>query len=110
METSYGATRDGPDDTVLVVVLLDGGGKGAGHAHAVATHQEWLLNAILVGERRSHGLGILGAELEDLRHLDAARAGEGRAAVRAGSPATTVMRSSHASASKSRPGQAPVKW
>ena len=61
-----------PHDAVLVVVLLDDGGERARDAHAVAAHDERLLGAVLVGEGRAHGLGVLRAELEDLRDLDAA--------------------------------------
>jgi hypothetical protein len=37
--------------------------------------------AVLVREGGAHGLGVLGAELEDLAHLDAARALEGTPAL-----------------------------
>ena len=61
-------------------MLLDDGGKGTRHADTVATHEEGLLNAVLIGEGGAHGVGVLGAELEGLAHLDAAGAGEGLAA------------------------------
>ena len=69
---------------MLVVVLLHDGSKRAGHAHAVATHDERLLFAVLVHKGGTHGLGILGAQLEDLGDLDAASSRERLAAVRAG--------------------------
>ena len=69
---------------MLVVVLLHDGCKRAGHAHAVATHDERLLFAVLVHKGGTHGLGILGAQLEDLGDLDAASSRERLAAVRAG--------------------------
>ena len=69
---------------MLVVVLLHDGSKRAGHAHAVATHDERLLLAVLIHKGGTHGLGVLGAQLEDLRDLDAAGSGERLAAVRAG--------------------------
>ena len=72
-----------PDHAVLVVMLLDDGGQGAGHAHAVAAHDERLLLAVLVHEGGVHGAGVLVAELEHLRDLDAARALELHAALRA---------------------------
>ena len=72
---------DGPDDAVLVVVLLDHGGQGARDADAVAAHDEVLLGSVLVGEGRAHRLGVLGAELEDLADLDAASALERAAAL-----------------------------
>ena len=69
---------------MLVVVLLHDGSKRTGHAHAVTTHDERLLLAVLVHKSGTHGLGILGAQLEDLGDLDAASSGERLAAVRAG--------------------------
>jgi hypothetical protein len=68
-----GRNCHGPDDAVLVVVLLDDGRQRAGDADAVAAHLEGLLDAVLVGEGGAHGLGVLGAQLEDLAHLDATR-------------------------------------
>ena len=72
-----------PDHAVLIVVLLDDGGQGAGHAHAVAAHDERLLLAVLVHKGGVHGAGVLVAKLEHLRDLDAARALELHAALRA---------------------------
>ena len=51
---------------MLVVVLLHDGGQRAGDADAVAAHEERALHAVLVSEGGAHGLGVLGAELEDL--------------------------------------------
>ena len=79
-----GSHGDGPADAVLVIVLLDDGGQRARDAHAVAAHDERLLLAVLVHEGGAHGLGVLRAQLEDLRDLDAAGGREGLAAVRAG--------------------------
>ena len=64
-------------------MLLDDGSQGAGHAHAVATHDERLLLAVLVHEGGVHGTRVLVAELEHLRDLDAARTLELHAALRA---------------------------
>ena len=69
---------------MFVVVLLHNGSKRAGHTNAVATHDERLLLAVLVHKGGTHGLGVLGAQLEDLRDLDAAGSRERLAAVRAG--------------------------
>ena len=69
---------------MLVVVLLHDGSERTGHAHAVATHDERLLLAVLVHKGGTHGLGVLGAQLEDLGDLDAAGSRERLAAVRAG--------------------------
>ena len=77
--------RDGarPDNAVLVIVLLDGGGHRAADADTVAAHVEWLFFALLVEERRAHGCAVLRAEREDLAGLDAARHLHRCAAVRA---------------------------
>ena len=69
---------------MLVVVLLHDGSERTGHAHAVATHDKRLLLAVLVHKGGTHGLGVLGAQLEDLGNLDAASSRERLAAVRAG--------------------------
>ena len=69
---------------MFVVVLLHDGSKRAGHTNAVATHDERLLLAVLVHKGGTHGLGVLGAQLEHLRDLDAAGSRERLAAVRAG--------------------------
>ena len=66
---------------MLVVVLLHDGSKRAGHTNAVATHDKRLLLAVLIHKGGTHGLGILGAQLEDLGDLDTASSGEGLAAV-----------------------------
>ena len=51
-----GRDGDGPDDAVLVVVLLHDGGIGARHAHAVAAHLEGSLLAVGVEEGGMQGL------------------------------------------------------
>ena len=75
--------RERPRDAVLVVVLLHDGRHGARHAHAVAAHEERLLGTVFRHERGAHGLRVLVAQLEHLRHLDAARALQRQAALRA---------------------------
>ena len=74
----------GPHNAVLVVALLNGGRHAARHAHAIAAHDERLLDAVFVHERDAHGLGVLRAELENLTGFDAACNGKGLAALRAG--------------------------
>ena len=66
--------RDGfrQHDAALVVALLDGSGDHAGHADAVAAHGQRLRLAVLVEHGGVHGFGVLGAELEDVTHLDTA--------------------------------------
>ena len=65
--------RDGrrEDDAVVVVVLLDGRGQGAGYADAVAAHNHVLLLSVLIEIGAVHGLGVLGAELEEMADLNA---------------------------------------
>ena len=62
-------------------MLLHDGGHHARDADAVAAHEEGLLNSVLVHEGGAHGLGVLGAELEDLGDLDAAGVVHGLAAL-----------------------------
>jgi hypothetical protein len=54
--TVNGAMRVGPDDAALVVVLLDGGGRQARDADAVAAHLEGLRLAVFVEEGGVHAL------------------------------------------------------
>jgi hypothetical protein len=74
----------GEDDAAFVVALLDGGADDAGHADAVAAHDQ------VPGTCRSRpgiwrqGLGVFGAELEDVAHLDAPAQVQAALAVRAG--------------------------
>jgi len=65
-----------PDDSALIVVLLDGSTDNAGHPDAVAAHLEVLRLAVDIEEARIHGLRILVAEIEHMTHLDAALDGE----------------------------------
>ena len=69
---------------MLVVVLLHDGSERARHANAIATHDKRLLLAVLVHKGGTHGLGVLGAQLEDLGDLDTASSRQRLAAVRAG--------------------------
>src|SRR5690606_3313643 len=65
--------RNRPDDAVLVVAGLDDGGHDAGEPDAVGPHMHGNVLAVLTGHRGTHGLGIFGAEVEDLPDLDAPR-------------------------------------
>ena len=69
-------------DAVAVVVLLDAGRDHAGDADAVTAHDGGLFLAVLVEINGVEGLGILGAELEDVAHFDAL--GEGHRLAAAG--------------------------
>ena len=66
----------GPNDAFGIVVLLDGGGRQAGDANAVATHLEVLGLAVIGQKRGAHGLAVLGAEVKNMTHLDAALDGQ----------------------------------
>src|ERR1700722_19244065 len=61
-----------PQDALGVVVDLDDGGHGALDADAVAAHDRPDRLAVRAGHPALHGLGVLGAELEDVAALDAA--------------------------------------
>src|SRR4029079_1259692 len=64
--------RTRPGDALLVGVLLDGRRGDARRADAVGAHPDELLAARLVEIRRAEGLGVSGAELEDVPHFDRA--------------------------------------
>ena len=66
--------RDGvrPDNTVVIVVLFDGGGDDTRHADAIAAHRHGNKAAVLTLAGGLHGLAVPGAELEDVAHLDTA--------------------------------------
>src|SRR6476659_4647964 len=76
--------RERPDDPVLVVVLLDHRSNRALEADPVRAHDERLLLAVLVDERRLERRGVTRAELEDVADLDRRRERERATAVRAG--------------------------
>src|SRR6476661_6817860 len=64
----------GPDDSLVVVVLLDGRGDDARDADAVAAHLHGLRLALLVDVIHAHLRRVRGAQLEHVSHFDAARA------------------------------------
>src|SRR5436305_13750077 len=63
---------DRPDDALVVVVHLDGGGHGALDADAVAAHDRLDRLAVRAGHPDVQSVGVLVAELEDVPDLDAA--------------------------------------
>src|SRR5918992_789456 len=75
----------GPRDALLVGVLLDRGGHDARGPDAVRAHPDQLLLALLVEVAGAERLGVPGAELEDVAHLDR-RLDLDRRALRAGVP------------------------
>src|SRR5437763_5223751 len=62
--------RSGPDDSLLVVVLLDDRRDYAARADPVAAHHERLLGSVLVEELRLEGNRVERPELEDVADLD----------------------------------------
>ena len=71
-----GRHRLRPFDPGVVVEHLDEGGCQARDADAVGAHLDRHLLAVRPGHGRAHGLGVLGAEIEDLADLDAAPGAE----------------------------------
>ena len=61
-----------PDGTVLVAADLAHGRHKPPPADAVATHDGVLQHTVLIKILHIHALGVLGAELEDVAHLDTA--------------------------------------
>ena len=68
-----GRHRVRPDDAGLVVARLDDRRHEAARADAVGAHMDRALDAVGAGDLGAHRLGILGAEVEDVPDLDAAR-------------------------------------
>src|ERR1017187_5029678 len=64
--------RHRPDDSDVVVILLDGRRHRAAEAEPVAAHRERHHLLGLVGDLAFHRLGVLRPELEDVADLDAA--------------------------------------
>ena len=64
--------RAGPDQAELVVVALGDARDGARDTDAVGAHDHGAQLAVLVEHLEVERLGVLGAELEDVAHLDAA--------------------------------------
>src|SRR6185503_1601116 len=62
--------RSRPHDPVLVVVLFNDRGHDASGPDAVAAAEQRLLPTVLVEERCAQGLGVEGAEVEDVADLD----------------------------------------
>src|SRR6185436_14114385 len=77
-----GRDRPGPDDAVSVRQLLDGRGRDARGADAVAAHHDRALLAGLIEVLRSERLREPRPELEDIADLDDALDRERRAALR----------------------------
>src|SRR5207248_10387707 len=72
-----------PDDPVPVVALLDDGRQDAAGPDAVAAHDQRLLGAVLVEERRLERGRVAGVELEDVADLDRGLEPEAAATLRA---------------------------
>ncbi len=65
--------RDRPDNAFLIVILLDGGLRQAGHTDAIATHHERHLFARFVGKSGTHRLGVFATELKNMANFNAPR-------------------------------------
>ena len=70
-----------PDDALGVMVLLDGRRWQTGDADAVAAHLEGFGFAVFVQKRGVHGLAVLGAEVKNMTHFNAALDGQHALAV-----------------------------
>ncbi len=79
-----GRQRPRPDEPELVVVALGDARDGARDPDAVGAHDDGAQLAVLVEHLEVEGLGVLGAQLEDVPHLDAARRLQAVPARRAG--------------------------
>src|SRR6478672_2930342 len=60
-----------PADTFVVVMLLDRGRHQSSGAYTIATHDNWLRDAILVEKIRVQCLSIFRSQFEDVPDLDA---------------------------------------
>ena len=65
-----------PDDAELVVRVLHDRRNGPGNANAIRTHRDRDELAVLVEDLQAKRLRVLGAQLEDVAHLDAAGDGQ----------------------------------
>ncbi len=72
-----------PDDAVFVAVLFDGSGNHSGNTDAVATHRQIDRLAVFTQHLALHRFAVLGAQLEDVTHFDAALDFQRALAVRA---------------------------
>ncbi len=64
------SNRGGKPESICIVRLLDGGGENALDADAVAAHDRRNFFAVGIKHARTHRLGVLVAELEDVSNLD----------------------------------------
>ena len=65
-----GSDGDGPDDTVLVMIVFDGGGKDAVNADTIASHGGELILTILVGIGDIVGFRIFFSKFKDMGEFD----------------------------------------
>ncbi len=64
--------RQRPNDTIGVMILLDGGGYQPADADAIATHLNGLLATLGIEVGCTHRFAILGTEIKYLPDFDAA--------------------------------------
>ncbi len=55
-----------PDNTSVIVILLDGGRDHSGHANAVAAHLHRAALAVFIEHGRVHGVTVFASELKDV--------------------------------------------
>src|SRR5919108_3323089 len=72
-----------PNDTVGVMILLDGGGDQPANPDPVTSHFDGSLTAFSVEISRAHGLAVLPSQIENLSHFNASITFQ-RAAIAAG--------------------------
>src|SRR5215203_4746587 len=60
-----------PDDAAFIVILLNGGGRGAAHPDAIAAHDGKTLLTFVIEDRRIHALAVFGSKEKHLADLDA---------------------------------------
>ena len=82
--SGVGSDLGRPGDPLLVVVRLDDAGNVAPHADSVRAHDDRVFRAVLAEIRRPIRVGVLGAELEDVPHLDPVAQDQLPVAIRAG--------------------------
>ncbi len=71
-------------EAIFVIALLDRGGQNALDANAIAAHDGHDFFAIFIEHARTHGLGVLVTQLEDVADFNCGIDTQRRTAIRAG--------------------------
>ncbi len=93
---------EGPDNALIIMVLLDGGRHQASDTDAVGPHHRRFGNTVFIDKLGAHFLTVESAQFEDMPDLDAAGGREGAAAFGTASPALALAISWRISTLKSR--------